>query len=142
MSYPKPSITADIVVFDKGEILFIKRKKDPYKDYLAFPGGFFDPNSDASIQVAAKRELFEETNIDLPLERFMFALYQDQIGRDPRDRVVSFIFTVLGPIDRTKIRAQDDAKEFVWKSVADILDNRFKLAFDHFEILQKLMDTD
>ena len=42
--YPKPSVTADIVLFsikeNKVQVLLIKRGGHPFLDHWAFPGGF------------------------------------------------------------------------------------------------------
>ena len=62
-------LTTDIVVFCKSistesEILLIQRKNEPFKDYWALPGGFFE-HQDQNIIECAKRELEEETNLDL-----------------------------------------------------------------------------
>ena len=71
MQYDKhnsPNVTTDSVVLRKHkndnyhDILLIKRAHDPYKDYLALPGGFVDYNEDPVI--GCLRELKEECNLD------------------------------------------------------------------------------
>ncbi len=46
--YPRPAYTADCMVLTKrsknAEILLIKRKNKPFKDYWALPGGYTDIN--------------------------------------------------------------------------------------------------
>jgi hypothetical protein len=42
-AYHNPALTVDIAVFrNNKELLMIKRGNPPFKDHLAFPGGFVD----------------------------------------------------------------------------------------------------
>ena len=63
-NYPRPYVTADLVVFTEGEpeVLLIRRKGHPYIGRWAFPGGFAEPNE--SVPETALRELREETGIE------------------------------------------------------------------------------
>lgn len=134
-------ITVDIVVFYKKRqktfILLIKRKNDPFKDSWAFPGGFVDNNE--LVINAGKRELKEETGLDLNIDAFKFLNYYDALDRDPRSRTVSFAF--LAETDEQKeVKGNDDAQDAKWFP----LEKLPKLAFDHSEILQdaiKLIKT-
>lgn len=122
-------VTVDVLVINNltNEILLIKRGNEPFKDCWALPGGFVDENED--LEQAARRELFEETNIE--------AGEMAQIGafgkpnRDPRGHMISVAYkTVL--IDNQIIKAKDDAKEVKWFNINDLP----KLAFDHLEIIK------
>lgn len=136
MSYPKPSITADIIVQSrKNNILLIRRKNEPFKDCLALPGGFFDPLSDESLVAAAIRELREETNIVCKPEELYFFRYCDAKDRDPRDRVISFVYLLDRLVEENEAVASDDAASIAWSSPYTIRENLVKLAFDHKEIL-------
>ena len=131
-AYPRPALTADIVLLDRGrrEVLLIKRGHEPFKDCWAFPGGFFD-EEDESIEATARRELKEETDVEeVMLEELCTA---SKKGRDPRGRTVTVVFAAL--VDRTKINAKgdDDAKEARWFGLEELP----QLAFDHAEILKK-----
>ena len=50
-----------IICDDDGRVLFEKRGKEPRKGFLAFPGGFVDP--DETAEEAAVRECAEETGV-------------------------------------------------------------------------------
>ena len=132
--YPRPALTADIALFDlqKSQILLIRRGNEPFKDCLAFPGGFFDM-TDPDIEFTAARELQEETGLaDVALRQ---AFVASREGRDPRGRTVTVVFT--GSVDPARVspRGADDAKEARWFP----LDALPPLAFDHAEVLEKLL---
>lgn len=52
-----------VIVNNRGEVLLEKRTREPRKGFLAFPGGFVDP--DESLEDAAKRECMEEIGAEL-----------------------------------------------------------------------------
>lgn len=128
MPTSKIFVTVDIVLLKSNSILLIKRLKEPYKDCWALPGGFVEENED--LEEAAKRELLEETSIEINS--------LEQIGafgkpfRDPRHHTVSIAF--YGETDEhTMAIAADDAKEAYWFPLNELPD----LAFDHQEIINK-----
>lgn len=141
--YQKPSVTVDILIFrlvnDSVDILLIKRKKPPYKEFWAFPGGFV--NIDESLEDAAKRELLEETNVK---NVYLEQLYTfGDVERDPRMRVISVSYMALlneNDIEKFNEKAGDDAKELQWFNINELLngieDNSIKLAFDHEKIFK------
>ena len=57
--FPKPSLTADIVIFRGEEVLLIRRGGHPYLGCWATPGGFAEKNEE--LINTARRELEEET---------------------------------------------------------------------------------
>lgn len=128
-------VTVDTVIVKKApdyELLLIKRKNEPFKDCWALPGGFVDDNED--LEVAAKRELEEETQIKINSLQ--------QIGafgapfRDPRNHTVSVAY--FGEVAENTIAiASDDAKEAQWFSLKKLP----ALAFDHQEIIEKTIKT-
>ena len=125
-------VTVDVIVINKNtdEILLIKRLNEPYKDCWALPGGFVDENED--LEQAARRELFEETNIETDK--------MTQIGafgtpnRDPRGHMISIAYQT-DLIENQIVKANDDAKETKWFSINDLPD----LAFDHLEIINSTL---
>lgn len=131
MHSSKIFVTVDVILQKKNTILLIKRKKDPYKDCWALPGGFVEENED--LELAAKRELVEETSV--VIENL------EQIGafgkphRDPRHHTISIVYYGNVPEDTIAIAA-DDAKEANWFSIDDLP----VLAFDHQEIIQKALE--
>lgn len=130
--YERPSVTVDVVIFalvaDDLQVLLIKRKKQPYAQMWAIPGGFVRINE--SLEEAAARELAEETGVT--------GVYMEQLytfgdpDRDPRTRVITVAYFALAPYDAVDHRPGDDAAETGWFSVFDLPE----LAFDHARILE------
>lgn len=119
--------TVDSIVTHDDKILLIKRGKDPYKDHWAFPGGRIE-QKDKDIEAAAKRELKEETNLDIPLK------YYKTIGnstRDPRGFCLTNIFICELDEYPSNVKAGDDAVDYEWFPLDDLP----PMAFDHKKIL-------
>jgi len=124
-------VAVDAVVFtvmhDELKILLIKRKYPPFENKYALPGGFVE--RDEELNVAARRELEEETNVK--------NIFLKQLGtyggvaRDPRGRVISVAFLALIRPDQ-ELKATTDARSAEWHSVYALP----KVAFDHTLIIQ------
>jgi 8-oxo-dGTP diphosphatase len=131
--YPRAALTVDAIVFRKAniaEVLLIQRAQEPYKEMWAFPGGFVDMNE--TVEDAVARELFEETGLNnINLKQFYTF---SAIDRDPRHRTISVAFIGMADSEAIAI-AGDDAKNAKWFS----LDSLPELAFDHEEILEKIL---
>jgi len=132
--YPRPAVTADIVLFSRFEnrdyVLLILRKHPPFEACWAFPGGFI--NMDETLLESALRELEEETGLkEIALKQFR--TYGDP-GRDPRHRTITVVFT--GRCDNLpSVTGMDDASEAIWHPVNEIP----KLGFDHEIILKDVL---
>ena len=131
--YPHAAVTADCVVFGfDGKRLFLLlvcRGGEPFKGAWALPGGFLDVENDRDIEECARRELEEETNArDIFLRQFH--VFSD-IGRDPRERVITVAFLALVRKDDCEIREGSDAARAGWFPVDELP----PLAFDHAKIV-------
>ena len=125
-------VTVDVLVINNltNEILLIKRLNEPFKDCWALPGGFVDENED--LEQAARRELFEETNIETG-KMIQIGAFGKPNG-DPRGHMISVAYQT-DLIDNQIVKAKDDAKETKWFSLNDLPD----LAFDHLEIINSIL---
>lgn len=150
--------TVDLVIMNHlDEILFVQRaeKSEACPLMLAFPGGFVDttakrnevwlPGLETEEQ-AAKREVKEETNLDLKdVKVYHIGVYEGN-NRDPRDNEVSWsksnaFFYKMDEETFNKIKAimkPDDGVEgeiakLDWKPALEALQT--PLAFDHNKIL-------
>lgn len=125
-------MTVDNVVTTGDEVLLIRRKNQPYQGHWALPGGFIDPGETA--EQAARRELREETNLDLGDTSLRFIGKFDTPYRDPRmENVWSFAFMVQIP--KANVRAGDDATAAEWVPISKL--PSLSMAFDHMDILRK-----
>lgn len=95
------------------KILLTKRKKQPFKDTWAIPGGFVDIQE--SLKESAYRELKQETNVDnIYLEQLY--TYRD-VNEDPKMRVISTSYIALVNKENLNSKARNDAKEVAWFTV-------------------------
>ena len=132
--YPRPKLAVDCVVFgfdgkEDLKILLIRRLKEPFKGQWALPGGFVRVDQDSSIEIAAQRELREETMVDdLILEQFHTFGSKD---RHPNDWVATVAYYSLVNLSAHPIGADTDVDKVEWFSTGEI----FALAFDHQKII-------
>ncbi|WP_407403998.1 NrtR DNA-binding winged helix domain-containing protein [Chryseobacterium sp.] len=130
-------VAVDAVVFgyfDKKDlqILLIKRKIDPYKGGWALPGGLV--LEDENLDDAVKRELQEEAGIK---PDFLEQLYTfGNVGRDPRNRVVSVAYLGLVNPSYHQLFADSDAEDAQWFDINALP----TLAFDHQEIIDRALE--
>lgn len=145
--YPKPSLTADIIVFRRNagnedtDLLLVKRKGHPFLGCWALPGGFAERNE--TIEHTAARELEEETGVT-GLEMELVGIYS-RPGRDPRGWTVSAAYMAVVNGNEIRPKAGDDAREVIWcrtsmtEGCPDLIINdrivNDELAFDHYEII-------
>jgi 8-oxo-dGTP diphosphatase len=135
--YDRPSVTVDVVIFTLQErelhVLLVKRKRWPFEGCWAIPGGFV--NMDESLELAARRELEEETGVrDIYLEQ----LYTfGEPKRDPRTRVISVAYIALVRAEAQTLRVSDESTDVRWFPVAGLPG---QLAFDHDHILETALD--
>lgn len=130
--FEKPSLTVDCVVFgydaQKLWVLLVNRKKLPYQDKWALPGGFL--SIDETFEMAIQRILVTKTGMQ---DLFMEQLYSfDSIGRDPRGRVISVAYYALVNPSKYNIINGFMNNDTQWFP----LDELPELAFDHADILQ------
>ena len=135
--YARPAVTVDTAVIaadkdGKPHVLLIKRgrKGTPFYGCWALPGGFVNDGED--LEVAARRELREETHVEAGLMLQVRAFGTP--GRDPRGHVISVVFMTVKKMDDVNFRADDDAKEAAWWPLDG--DKLPELAFDHRDILE------
>lgn len=130
--YPRPAVSADVVVVseDHSSMLLIQRKKDPYAGCWALPGGFME--MDESADLAAIRELKEETGLEVSSVQQIGAY--SGVDRDPRGRVVTVAYFATAKTT-DHFAAADDAADARWFSLEELPD----LAFDHPQIIADAM---
>jgi 8-oxo-dGTP diphosphatase len=126
-NHKNPDSTVDVILQKDSHILLIRRKKDPFKDHLALPGGFI--NIGELVEDAMRREAKEETSLEIePID--ILGVYSDP-QRDPRKHILSIVF--VGSILQGEAKSGDDSIAIEWVHI-DEIKNR-KLGFDHNRIL-------
>lgn len=127
--YPRPEVTADVVVITKEEetkVLLIQRGFEPYKGCWALPGGFME--MDETTEACAIRELEEETGLRLADMKQIGAY--SKVDRDPRARTITIAYLTI--VDEPlPVMGLDDAAKAEWFPINSLP----ALAFDHDEIM-------
>lgn len=132
--FPKPSVTATVVIHNDRQVLLVRRKVPPFKGYWCFPGGFSEPFED--IEEVGLRELREETGIESRLQVTHLGVFTPDDPRVSRERgewaydVALEIYVGSGVTPVAK--AGDDAADVKWVDFEDM--DRVDLAFHHRKI--------
>lgn len=140
--FPPFAVTVDLAVFTIRSgalcVLLVERGGEPYAGSWALPGGFVGEDEDA--ETAARRELAEETGVDVSAVHLEQLRTYSGPDRDPRMRVVSVAHVALAP-DLPDPSAGSDAADARWWTVEDLLDGEGPaLAFDHRTILDDALE--
>jgi 8-oxo-dGTP diphosphatase len=138
--FPPFAVTVEIVILPMSggtlNVLLVRRGEAPYAGMWAIPGGFKRPNE--TLDEAARRELVEETGVDVPSLLTQFGAYGDP-GRDPRMNVVTVGYlAVLRDIGA--IQAGTDATDAALTPVSQVLNEDLDLAFDHLHIVRDAIE--
>lgn len=127
-------IAVDSVVFGYQNsslyVLLIQQKFGSQNSYWALPGGLV--KDDESLLAAVKRELKEETNVEVNYLEQLYT-FGDDISRDSRNRVVSVAYFALVDPAKLNLIADTDADNVAWVKINNIPN----LAFDHNEMITK-----
>lgn len=141
LAYPPVFVTTDAVVIQSGHLLLIRRRAEPGKGLLAFPGGFLDAVKDKSIEDGMLRELQEETGIKVPEKvlrgNIKASKVFDAIGRSARGRTITHAYKIVLTEDGAglpKLRAGSDAAKAEWHPLGTL--QRAMFFEDHWDILQ------
>lgn len=138
--FPSFAVTVDVVILTMLDgvlnVLLVRRGEQPFEGMWATPGGFKRP--DETLDEAARRELSEETGVDVPSLLTQFGAYGDP-DRDPRLNVVTVAYLAVLR-DVGVISAGTDAADARLVPVSDVLEERIELAFDHLEIVHDAVE--
>jgi len=139
-AFPAFAVTVDIVILALREgvlqVLLVERGEDPFAGRWALPGGFKRPTE--TLDQAAVRELTEETGVVAAPRLRQFGAYGDP-GRDPRLNVVTVAYLAVLRDVPTPV-AGTDAAAAALIPVAEVLDGRRELAFDHARIVRDAVE--
>ena len=130
-NWSEPSVTTDVLAYNGDEILLIRRKNFPYRNYWCLVGGFME-KTDADLNYCAAREFKEETTLDIEPTKFrQIKAYGHDF--DPRMKIVDVAFSVRVPKNiMKKAIGSDDAAEARWFNINDLPN----LGFHHKQIIE------
>ncbi len=115
----------DALIIQKGKVLLVKRKFEPYKGFWAVPGGFVEEGE--TVEEACRREALEETGVKVKLVKFV-GVYSDP-KRDPRGTItVAFIAKPLSK----KGKGDVEVESVKWFG----LDELPEIGFDHAKMIR------
>lgn len=138
--FPAFAVTVDVVILTMAEsrlhVLLVSRGEEPFKGRWAIPGGFKRPSE--TLAEAAERELREETGVDVASLLAQFGAYGDP-DRDPRMNVVTIAYLAVVR-DVGAVVAGTDAAAAALVPVADVLNGKIDLAFDHLQIVRDAIE--
>lgn len=138
--FPAFAVTVDIVILTMSEgalhLLLVRRGEAPFQGMWAVPGGFKRPTE--TLDEAARRELVEETGVDAASLLTQFGAYGDP-GRDPRMNVVTVAYLAVLR-DVGAVVAGSDAADAALVPVAEVLNGKRELAFDHLRIVREAIE--
>lgn len=129
MLYKRPLIAADGIVMIGGEIVLVKRAREPYKGKFALPGGIVEYGEKSEDCVV--REVEEETGLRTRVLDLV-GVYSDP-SRDPRGHCISAVYHLA--LAGGSLQSGDDAEEVRTFPIRDLP----PLAFDHDEIVRDFL---
>jgi 8-oxo-dGTP diphosphatase len=138
--FPAFAVTVDVVILTMSEhtlqVLLVRRGEAPFEGMWAIPGGFKRPTE--TLDEAARRELVEETGVEIATPPTQFGSYGDP-GRDPRMNVVTVGYLAVVR-DVGAVVGGTDASEAALLPVSTVLNEDLDLAFDHARIVRDAVE--
>jgi 8-oxo-dGTP diphosphatase len=102
----RPLVGVGVVLIDEGNILLVRRGRDPGRGLWAVPGGKVEGGE--GLRVAARREVAEETGLDVEIGDVVW------VGEviDPGYHIV--LIDYAGTVVGGAVQVGDDADEVRW----------------------------
>ena len=111
-----------LIFNQKRELLVTRRKHDPAKEMLDFPGGFAEPGE--TIEDSLIREIKEELNLELGSFAYFCSVPNTYIFRSVTYSIMDFAF-LCSVNDFGPVTARDDIQDFYFLKPATINKNDF-----------------
>lgn len=129
-----PFLTGDTLLTDlAGRMLLVKRGQGKYgAGTWALPGGFLNEGEEG--KAGALRELKEETGIDSRDVALLSQTIYDSPGRSLRGRITTHLLRAKLTRSVTPV-GSDDADEAKFVPISDVLDGKYPLFEDHYELI-------
>lgn len=118
---PRPCV-AVIVLNQTGALLLARRRFEPAKGELDFPGGFIDQGETA--EEAVVREILEETSLEVRVTEFVGSVPDVYGSQGVPTLNLCFVAHIIGG----KMAAKSDVAELVWVPMENLPQ---RMAFPH-----------
>ncbi len=135
-----PMVGVAAIVLREGEILLVRRGREPLKGMWSLPGGLLELGETTAEGVA--REVLEETGVRVrPLE---IVATIDRIIRDDDSRVRYHYVLVewlcmVEPNSGSELLRGDDADEAVWAKRNEVFSDRFGLTEPTLGVIERAL---
>jgi ADP-ribose pyrophosphatase len=117
--YPdRPCLAVGAIVFRDGRVLLVRRGQPPAEGEWAIPGGSVEIGE--TLQLAAQRELLEETGIVIQAGEPCFIFDVIQADADGRVRFHYVVIDLLADYVEGSPRAGGDAADVRWVSAEEL----------------------
>lgn len=117
--------TAAFILNGQGELLVVRRAKEPAKGTLDLPGGFVDNHENAEQGMV--REIYEETSITVDPNEVEYLFSIPNIYRYSGMDIHTLDLFFLCRVDDVEVKAADDAAELTWLPLREVYVERFGL---------------
>lgn len=105
--YFEPKVAVAVCIMQDERLLLIKRGNDPLRDYWAMPAGFMEWDEDP--QAAARREVAEETGLEVSIDRLLDVFHTPDDG-GLANIVIVYAASITGGV----MQPDDDAQAVAW----------------------------
>lgn len=111
--YAQLKVGAAVVIENDNKLLLLQRNYEPWRESWMLPAGYVE--ADENPMDAARREVFEETNLVVDdIEFFQVYYFSD----DPRGNGVTFVYKAKSISGELRINNESSAiKYFAWKDI-------------------------
>lgn len=116
--------TAAFILNRQGELLVVRRSKEPAKGTLDLPGGFVDMEETGEEAIA--REIKEETGLDITSCRYLFSVPNIYHFSDLDIHTLDLLFQCT-VAEGAELQPDDDVDECMWVPLRDIHTEQFGL---------------
>ena len=132
--YPTGYPTVDVAIVHEGRLLLGRKLNE---DKYRFIGGFFDPKSDTSLEMAARREASEETGgMSVEIDKYIGSFVVDDWRyRGERDKIITTFYQakkLYGPSIPS-----DDIAELKWFDLTAIKAD--SIMYEHIPLMNAFL---
>jgi bifunctional NMN adenylyltransferase/nudix hydrolase len=131
--YPTCYATVDIAILDLPKNRILLGERD---GLLRFIGGFSDPKS-PSYEADARREVYEETGVEISNPKYIGStLIDDWRYKSEDDKIKTMFFVADHVFGRPE--ASDDISSVQWVSLPELLSGKIQVADEHKVLVEML----